>query len=244
MLLKQKPKYDSVTGFYFYDDNWGKTLEKYRDKLVALGYLQKKEFNLKTITNPSLEFRRLWEELGEKFPNYPFVLGMNYNSDNFAMIVVWDRPKNLPEWERIILAHDSPVTDIVDVSKLEKSGDIIPFLGSWGTEEGDVCYIIFKDIDGNVKIETPPDKIWRTVLKNVSFDGGEILFDSFIYTDTNDTYKSIVDNSGEHLASGIRIEIALEVNPKDSNELLITGTSVFKGGRFSDSGRYVLKRIK
>jgi hypothetical protein len=89
-LLNTKPKFDPATGLYYYDDEWSDAFEKHRDKLVALAYLHRKEFQLTSIESPSLRFRRLWEELHARFSNNPFTQGLGYDSNSPATIVVWD----------------------------------------------------------------------------------------------------------------------------------------------------------
>jgi len=243
MLLNQKPEYDTVSGWSYYDGSWAEKLDKYRDKLTELGYLQKKEFKLKTIKYPSLQFRRLWEELGETFPDYPFVVGGNFDSNEPAVIIVWDRPENLPKWGKIILAHDAPAENIIDMFQITEVKYLLPFEGRWANEDGEVCYIISIN-DSKFKIETPQNKVWRTVLKNIQVGENKIIFDSYFYTDPNENLKSIENPRGEHPFSGVRSEVVLEVNPNDANELFETGTSVFKGVSFSDPNKYVLKKIK
>lgn len=243
-LLNRKPKLDQVSGLSYFGEDWSRAFEKHRDKLVVLGYLQRKEFPLSTIKSPSLRFRRLWEELGAIFPNNPYTVGLGYDSDSPATIVVWDEPHKLHEWERIILAHDAPPTNIVVGVEKGNMQDLLSFVGRWANEDGEVCYIITQDTEGNLRLETAPNDAWRTVLKNMRLEGKRIMLDQFSYTDPNEDYKSIIDRSGEHPFSGVRFETVLEVNPKDSNELLTSGSSVGKYGIFTDPNKSVLRRLK
>lgn len=243
-LLNRKPKLDQGSGLSYFDEEWGDAFEKYRDKLVKLGYLERKEFPLTFIKTPSLRFRRLWEELQARFPTNPYAIGLGYESNSPATIVVFDKADKLSEWERIILAHDAPPTNIVVGVEKGNMQDLLSFVGQWVNEDGEVCYIITQDTEGNLKIETAPNDAWRTVLKNMRLEGKRIMLDQFSYTDPNEDYKSIIDRSGEHPFSGVRFETVLEVNPKDSNELLTTGSSVGKYGIFTDPNKSVLRRLK
>lgn len=243
MLVNQKPEYDPVSGWSYYDGSWIKKLDKHRDKLTELGYLQKREFKLKTIKNPSLQFQRLWEELGQTFPDYPFVVGENFDSNEPAIIIVWDKPEDLPKWEKIILAHDAPAENIINISQITEVKYLLPFEGRWANEDGEVCYIISIN-DSKFKIETPQNEVWRTVLKNIQVGENKVIFDSYFYTDPNENLKSIVNPLGYHPFSGVRSEVALEINPNDTNELFETGTAVSKYVSYSDPNKYVLKKIK
>jgi hypothetical protein len=244
VLLNTEPEFDPSSGLSFFDGEWGDAFEKHRDKLVKLEYLERKEFPLTSIKTPSLRFRRLWEELQTRFPNNPYAIGLGYESESPATIVVFDRVEKLSEWERIILAHDGSPTSIVKVDHHGEAQRLLPFIGHWASEEGEVCYIISKDAEGNVTISGPPNEVWRTVLRNVHLESGRIMFDRFNYTDPNEDYKSIIDNSGEHFFSGVRCKIMLEVNPSDSNELLKSWSTVSKDVIYADPNVYVLKRIK
>jgi hypothetical protein len=243
-LLNKKPKYDPSSGLSYFDEDWVRALEKHRDKLVKLGHLQRKEFALNSIKTPSLRFRRLWEELGTIFPNNPYTTGLGYKSNNPATIIVYDERSQLSKWESIISAHDAPSTNIVKVGKQIDSQDLLAFVGHWAYDEGEICYIISKDKEGNIRIETPTNEAWRIVLRSVRFENKRIMFDEFYYTDPNEDYKSIIDPSGEHPFSGVRSETVFEINPKDSNELLETTSMVSKYGIFADPNKGILRRLK
>jgi hypothetical protein len=242
-LLNEKPKLDPGSGLSFFGDEWIEEFEQHRDKLVELGYLQRKEFPLSTIKTPSLRFRRLWEELGARFPHNPYTEADGYESYTPATIVVWDEQDNLPEWERIISAHDAPPTNIVDASQGEHQ-HLVAFLGRWANEEGEVCYMITKDTEGNFGVEIPPNEACRTEFRNVRFDGNRILLDQFNYMDANEDYKSPIDMSGEHPFSGVRCKTMLQVDPQDSNQLLERMSTVSKYGTLIDPNVYILKRLK
>ncbi|MHC4623666.1 MAG: hypothetical protein ACYS4W_07155 [Planctomycetota bacterium] len=238
-LLNEKPELDPGSGLSFFGHEWIEEFEERRDKLVELGYLQRKEFPLSSIKIPSLRFRRLWEELGARFPDNPHTEAAGYEPHTPASIVVWDEQDNLPEWERIISAHDAPPTDIVDESQ-GRHHDLLAFVGRWGDEEGQVCYIITEDKGGNVKIEAPRNEVGRTELRNIRFDGNRIVLDQFNYMDPNEAYKSPVDMSGEHPFSGVRCHAVLEVNSKNPNELSESVSSI----HFTDPNKGILERLK
>lgn len=243
-LLNKKPKYDPDSGLSYFEGDWVRALEKHRDKLVELGYLQRREFPLSTIKSPSLQFRRLWEELGTIFPEDPYAEGHGYDSNSPATIVVYDLSQKLPKWESIILAHDAPPTNIVNAGKQIALQDLLAFVGHWANDEGEVCYIISKDTEGNVRIETPPNKAWQTVFRNVRFEDKSIMFDEFIYIDPKEDYKTIINPYADDPLSGVRCETVFELNPKDSNELLETMSMVSKYGIFADPNKGILRRLK
>jgi len=244
VLLNREPELDPSSGLFFFDEKWGDAFDKHKDKLVKLGHLERKAFPLRTIKTPSLRFRRLWEELQARFPNNPYTIGPGSDSGDQLTIVVFDKPEKLSEWERIILAHDDSPTSIVKVDHHKETQRLLPFIGHWASEEGEVCYIISKDAEGNVTISGPPNEVWRTVLRNVRLEGERIMFDQFNYIDPNENYKSIIDNSGEHPFSGVRCETIFGLNPKDSNELFESMSAVGKSGVYADANKGVLRRIK
>jgi hypothetical protein len=243
-LLNRKPEFDSVSGLSFFGEDWYRALEKHRDKLIELGYLQRKEFQLTTIKTPSLRFRRLWEELGARFPDNPYTVGLGYESDSPAIIVVWDEPDKLGEWDKLISAHDAPPTSIVRLEAHKDLQHVLPFVGRWASPDGTVCYIISKDSDGSLKIQTPPNEAWRTVFRNARLEDKTITFDQFNYADPDEDYESPIDTAGEHVFSGVRCETVLGLNPYDSNELFENVTAVSKYGTYSDPNKSVLKKLK
>jgi hypothetical protein len=233
-LLNEEPESGEFSGYSYYGEDWINALEGHRDSLVELGYLVRKEFPLDSIKQPSLRFRRLWEELGARFPDYPHVAGLGYDSNYPATILVWDEPERLPEWERIIKAHDSPPTNEVKISEEGDPNDILPFIGRWANEDGDVCYVITRDAVGTVRMEEPPNEVWRPVFRNIRLQEQKILFDQFMHSDPNDDFKSMMDKSGHHPFSGVRCETIFEINPLDPNELFARMSALSKYGAFMD----------
>ena len=161
-LLNEELEYDESSGMGFYGDRWVRAFDRHRDKLVELGYLVRKEFRLETIKDSTLRCRRLWEELGQRFPDNPFTTGWGDGPNDLAVVVVWDQTERLGEWERIIKAHDGVATNEVKISDRQDSGDIELFIGRWGDEDGEVCYIISRGAAGGVTLESPPNEVWRT----------------------------------------------------------------------------------
>jgi hypothetical protein len=243
-LLNKKPKYDPDSGLSYFDGDWIRALEKHRDKLVKLGHLQRKEFALNSIKTPSLRFRRLWEELGTIFPNNPYTTGLGYESNSPTTIIVYDERSQLSDWENIISAHDALSTNIINVSKQIYPQNLLAFVGHWANDEREVCYIISKDTEGNVRIETPPNEAWQTVFRNVRFEDKRIMFDEFNYIDPNEDYKTIINPYADDPLSGVRCETVFELNPKDSNELFETMSMVSKHGIFADPNKGILRRLK
>jgi hypothetical protein len=224
LMMYSWEKIFTVSAYDDSQDDYTVAYEKHRDALVRLGYFERREFPFIHITCPSLQSRRLWEELGKIFSDYPHVSMQGYEPETPDMIVVWDRPQGLSEWETIIAAHDAPPSNIVDIKG--KSQDLSAFIGSWGNEDGEICYVITKGDDGKLTVEVPLNDIWMTVIKNLRIEGKTIAFDEFMYTDPSENYKSMIDKSGEHPFSGVRCKTIFEVNPNDPNELIESGTTI------------------
>lgn len=224
LMMYSWDKIFTVSAYDDSQDDYSVAYEKHRDALVRLGYFERREFPFAHITCPSLQSRRLWEELEKMFPNHPHVSMRGYEPETPDMITVWDRPQRLSEWESIIAAHDASPSNIVGIKG--KSRDLSTFIGSWANENGEICYAITKDDDGNLTVEVPPNDIWMTVIKNLRLEGKTIAFDEFMYTGPNEDYKSIIDKSGEHPFSGVRCKTIFEVNPNDPNELIESGTTI------------------
>lgn len=85
--------------------NFIEAYDRHKAGLVKLGYFERREFPLQHVSVPSLQSRRLWEELLATFPDHIHI-EMPWYRDT---VVVWDRPQNLAAWEAIIKAHDRPV---------------------------------------------------------------------------------------------------------------------------------------
>lgn len=246
-LLNEEPEYDESSGLGFYGDEWCRAFDRHRDKLTELGYLVQRDFPLETIKHSSLRFRRLWEEIAQRFPDNPYALGRGNTSSSFAVIAVWDTPEKLPEWERIVKAHDAAPTNEVKISDGQDPSDIEPFIGRWGDEDREVCYIISRDAAGGVTIESPPNEVWRTEFRNVRFKENRITFDLFMYTDPDDKYNSIIEKSGHHPSSGIRLETDFEIDRLDQNELIHKISILCKGMQLTDPNRQivgVLRRLE
>lgn len=113
-LMNQTPRYHPATGIHSFGNDWLVSLEYHKDKLVELGYFQRNVFVLQTIQCQSLRYQRLIEELGERFPDNPFIQS-TCDPNTPVTMEVWDTPENLKEWERIISAHDVPATNTSNI---------------------------------------------------------------------------------------------------------------------------------
>lgn len=193
--------------------------EYHRDVLVALGFFERREYPLQHISVPSLESRRLWEELEATFPDHGYAQMHGYEPETQDMLIVWDRPQNLAAWEAIIDAHDQPAAETTEVEDLEA---VLRFVGSWAAEDGDVCYIISSEPSRGVKIKMPPDDAWETRIKNVCLHDGCLMFDEYHYTSPRDDFKTIVNRSGEHPFGGVRCQVVLELDPDDPKRMTCT----------------------
>ena len=242
-LLNSKPTYSPATGLSFYDHKWCIAFDGHRDKLVELGYLERKEFHLKHISCPSIELRRLIEEFTSAFPNNPYT--MDYGPDIPPIITVWVQPENFPEWERIISAHDAPSTNLLAVESQEECANLLRFVGKWAGEEGELCYSIIKKTDNSIEIKSPPNEIWREVIKNIRLDGRKLIFDQFLYTDPSEDYKTIVNKSGEHPFSGVRCKSVFEIKPDDTNVMHIKISASGKYGTYSAGNEQeILRKVE
>jgi len=105
-LLNEKPKRDLEVGLSYYDERWSQAFEKHRDRLVELGFLERREFLLSNIKPRSEQFRRLWQTLGETFADNPYTVGDAWDPNEPVVITVFDNPEKLSEWARIISAQD------------------------------------------------------------------------------------------------------------------------------------------
>jgi hypothetical protein len=193
-----------------------KSYDKHKNALVQLGYFAKMEFPLRNIRIPSLEFRRLWEELQARYFQYPHVEGGPYESKN-PMIVVWDRPYNRSKWEKIIAAHDAPSRNTLEGSP---KNDFSRFIGRWGESKENISYSISKDSAGRLKVEIPPIDKWRIQIKSLRLEGTKLLFDVFHYMPPLNGFKTINNRYDDHPFSGMRCEIILETRSEKPDELI------------------------
>jgi hypothetical protein len=219
-LFNQEPTPDPDSGLAYFGEKWINAFDKHRDKLIELGYLKTKDFPLKYVFVPSIQSRRLWEELMAAFPDNRFTAMKGYEPNIPDLITVIDKPSRLPEWERIISAHDSPVSNVLTIEFDKDTNELTPYIGQWAYEGEEVCYIIVKDNEGNLIIEVPSNKKWENVIKNLSLEGKAITFDQFNYIEPNEGYKTISNPSGENPFSGVRCETILKINPNNPNQLM------------------------
>lgn len=82
-----------------------KEYDRYRDRLVDLGYLEARTFRLRHIRVPSADYKRFVELVRQHFPDNIHVRLGGYES-GVAELMVWDRPYRLRDWERFVLQYD------------------------------------------------------------------------------------------------------------------------------------------
>ncbi|MBN1126494.1 MAG: hypothetical protein JXA82_15925 [Sedimentisphaerales bacterium] len=200
---------------------WIDKHDHHRDALVRLGYFDKKTWKLHYITVPSLQSRRLWEELSIVFPDHSTAIMQGYEENTEDMIVVWDCPENLFKWDQIISAHDALPCNILEAD--DKA--IQSFLGQWGTQEEPFTYRITRTNTG-IEIMIPPNEMWRTELRNLRIHNGILSFDQFFYTDPKDGLKTITNPSSDHSFSGIRSRVEMQPDPLNPDVLIIKTTTI------------------
>ncbi len=193
--------------------------EHHEAALVELGFFERKEFLLRHISVPSLQSRRLWEELAGAFPEYANVTMEGYGTHEPDVIIVCDRPENLTRWEEIIRAHDQPLAGPPGQATIEDGSALQPWIGRWADDDGNVLVSITLEPDGTATIKVPSADPWETIVKNVRFDGGRLRFDEYHYTEPRDEYKSVTNSSGEHPFSGVRCEVLLEIDPASADRM-------------------------
>ena len=130
-------------------------------------------------------------------------------------IALWDIPENIPKLEKIIAAHDSPPTTTIVLDNNAAPEKLLPFVGQWGTKENGVHYTITNSFQLKF-VEFPEGEI---VTKDMHFDGCKLSFDTYCYIEKSEEYKSIIDQSGDHPFSGVRVHSELMLNPDNPNEL-------------------------
>ncbi|MBN1816354.1 MAG: hypothetical protein JW828_03280 [Sedimentisphaerales bacterium] len=201
---------------------WIDQHDHHRDALVRLGYFEKRIWNLHYITVPSLQSRRLWEELSAVFPDHSTAIMQGYEEGTADTVIVWDRPENLFKWDQTISAHDS-----LSCNTLEADDKVIQsILGQWGTQEEPFTYRIAQTNTG-IKIITPPNEMWQIELRNLCIHNGILCFDQFFYTDPKDNLKTFANSSGDHSYSGIRSRIEMQPDPLNPNALHLKITTIF-----------------
>ena len=196
--------------------------ERHRDRLVDLGFFVRREFPLTYISVPSLESRRLWEELAATFPDHTTATMQGYEAGTRDMIIVWDRPKNLSAWAEIIHAHNQPPGQV----RVKDATQMSRFLGTWGDEDGNVYYVISGGLEGPIKITSPKRDPWQSVIKNIHLDGDCLAFDIYYYIAPSGDYKSPVDQSGEHSFSGVRNHTVLRLSLNDPDAIKDTMSAI------------------
>ena len=191
--------------------------ETHRDALVDYGYFERREFVLSKISVPSLESKRLWQELESTFADHPHVTMQGYEPETPDTITVWDRPDRIKEWASIIQAHEMLPNPHSTRAMMPPGEDYTGFAGTWVAEDGDVVYEILNDENGGLRIESWSSATWQTTIKNLRAENGGLLFDQYFRTPPSEKLKTIISASGEHPFSGVRCvtELRLSENNKD-----------------------------
>jgi len=196
--------------------------ERHRAALVKYGFLERRVFALKHISVPSVASRRLWQELSRAFPEDIDARMQGYEPETKDAITVWDRPSNLAAWAAIINAHDQPPTNAAHQTVVGDARSVLPFVGTWTDEEGNVVVRISCESDSPVKIETTSDLTWQVVVKNVRRDGLRLMFDQYLYARPRDERKLPIGVSGERRFDGFRCRTVLALDPDDSKRMTYT----------------------
>lgn len=210
-------------------NNQSDYLERYDYHLAALvshGYFERREFVLSHISVPTIESRRLWQELQERFPDHPHVTMSGYEPTTTDMIVVWDRPDRMKQWEDIILAHDKPNEPSLVPTPTIQRDDLVGFVGSWINEEGGVTYEILFDDSGALRIKPSTSEVWTTAIKNVRIESQSLLFDQYNYIPAMDGLKTIMNRTGDHPFSGVRCSVELSLAGSKLNQLTSTISTI------------------
>ncbi len=207
--------------------------DAHRDALVRQGYFERREFVLANISVPSLQAKRLWQELQAEFSNYPHVTMQGYEPTTTDMITVWDRPESIEEWAEIIRAHDMPPDPVLRKARMSSEDDYTGFVGPWVNGDGDVMYEILDEGSGDLRIKTWDSETWTTVIKNVRAEGKTIFFDRYHYTPPTDKLKKHVSRDGEHPFSGVRCVTELRLVEGDDTTLQQTFSTIHTGKKLS-----------
>ena len=95
---------------------------------------------------------------------------------------------------------------------------LLPFVGQWGSKEDSVVYVI----TNSLKLEIVESPVWKTIIKNIYFDGNKVSFDSFNFIENSNDHKTLIDQSGSHPFSGIRVRNELKLDSEDINKIIST----------------------
>ncbi len=189
------------------DPRQSEFIERYdahRDALVRLGYFERREFVLRSISVPSLESKRLWQELLYRFPDHPHVTMQGYGPAAIDMVVVWDRPNMIARWQEVIGAHDLPPDPVLSKRRMVPENGYVSFVGTWIDDDGNVLYTISDEGDGNLRFHVREFEPWTTSIKNLRAENGTVFFDQYHRPRISEELESPVSVDGEHPFSGMR----------------------------------------
>ena len=221
MMNYANQKIISVGDDYSRQSKYIKSSDYHRDVLVFLDYYQYREFPLSFPSASTLQYRRLWEEIGAVFHN-PNIYGHGYDGA-LCKIVIWETPETIAKLQKLINAHDSPPSNIISILDDMKMEDAMSYVGQWAVE-GEVGYIITHIPNLGLKIETPtndPNDTIKIVSRNLRWQDNKIKFDSFCYFLSSEDYKTITNQYGDHPFSGVRLETIMEIFGQNPDELLV-----------------------
>ena len=118
------------------DGEQGEYIQKFeyhRDKLVELGFLERRELPLQFISYPSMIASRMYKDLNSLAGThrYSYFEIAGYEPETPDVVIIWDKPDLIDALSEIVTAYDQPVSNEVsaDLSAAE------PFVGTWGTPE-------------------------------------------------------------------------------------------------------------
>jgi hypothetical protein len=80
------------------------------DKLEALGYLESRRFPLQHVMTDTADRNRalLRQAIDQRFPDNIHTMIHSFHRSGTLVLVVWDRPSKIPEWEAFVQELDRP----------------------------------------------------------------------------------------------------------------------------------------
>ncbi len=200
--------------------------EYHQQRLVDLGFLERRELHLLNVKLHSLQYRRLYEELNALTDrrHYAYFETGSAGEDESVHVTIWDTPDRVDEPVSVAKAHDCPALKAFEADR-EK---LKAFGGTWVNEEGKVVYTISAANGGRIRIEPAASEPWQIEIRNFRAGDGRILFDQYHYTPPQDELKSPSNKDGHHPFSGVRCQVSLETYPEDASAMTMT-LSTFQG---------------
>jgi hypothetical protein len=203
--LRMAYKVDSSS---FRQGDYVESYERHLEALVQLGAVERREFRLTHISVPSLEARRLWEELMVTFPGHQDAQMQGYEDVSPDMITVWERAEETARWAEIVGAHDQPPAGPPGEASLDAPA-LRPWAGEWQDQEGNVLLSLVQEADGRLTLRLASTEPWEIIIKNVHVDGLRLTFDQYRTMEPREELKSASNRSGDHPFSGVRCCISI-----------------------------------